>query len=93
MSKLSVFCEDYLLTTRSWALIERQPEIPKKLCNTKVHDRVHKSPPVIPILNRINKINTISSNIITQPYKLAALYSPEILLLFCFWYSFLLVDE
>jgi hypothetical protein len=37
------------------------------------------------------KIITISDS--SQPYAPAALYSPETLLFFCFWYSFMLEAE
>jgi hypothetical protein len=36
-------------------------ELPSKLWNSKVHHRVHKSPPPFPILNQIDPVHTIPS--------------------------------
>jgi hypothetical protein len=36
-------------------------ELPKIFCNPKVHYRVHKTPPLFPMLNRMNPVHTTPS--------------------------------
>jgi hypothetical protein len=56
----------YLLTyVRSWALLEKLPivqsfrKFPAILRNPKVHHRVHKSPPLVPIRSQFDPVPTI----------------------------------
>ena len=67
-SKLTIFGPSltYLLTPLSTVLLEKltgfQLEIPRILCNSQVHYRIHNCPPPVPNLNQLDQIHTPASH-------------------------------
>jgi hypothetical protein len=57
------------------------PQLPISLWNAKVHYRIHKSPPLLPILNQVNPVHSTSS------------YLKSILMLFSHVLVFLVVSS
>jgi hypothetical protein len=49
----------------------RRRELPSILRNPKVHHRVHKSPPMVPILSQIDPVYTIPSSFSEFYFKIS----------------------
>ena len=69
----------YLLTysiQQSSGFADNQ-EIPHILCNPKVHYRIHKCPPPVPILSQINPVRAAQSHLLKINLNVIILLSPE----------------
>jgi hypothetical protein len=66
-------------------------EIPLRLCNVKFYCRVHKNPPLVPILSQMNPIRTLTTYFLRSTLILPFIYSyvpQKVSFLHVFWLKF-----